>query len=713
MQNWYEVGYFTPDLLMRRTHIDNEWLPVGELARRAGGGKLFLSLPIVSTAPPGLSRQTEPSQPFTSAQQDQNAFSAPYQPVPTRSLRTSTLDSYLTSSNPSDSPSSSFGAGRFSNDSPDPATFGGRAAGNLYAGEAAIGGRIPNYSASPRLVHQQGRGTFNEPPLESTFDIHSGAFGNVASGRASSVDNYGFNGVYHNNQTPWPSNVTNTGQGFDSMATGRNSAPMTAFTSTFDSSRLTFRASATANQSGGFNRDSHDVTFGDNSAGHTSFSLNGFNTPGTALVNQQQLTQYPGNDSLSPHTSIAFNDTASGLSCAPFGGQSQQYSQTPLPYGNAPQHAALSIQTNIIQNSTQTTNAPHQSPWDTLEPIPLKRPGPFDASHPKATNTVVKQSVTPSQPLPWARSSSPQSASQANESSPWYAASQKTVSGESWRDKPGPNSLTFDNVGAHNQQHEAPASEAPMRAPETPAESQLPSSIQPSPILAEAISPSVPEPLVIAPPAAPKSKRKSATQKIQPVARNPSPPPVPAPSKPAWSTEDDNNKKVKSPSIGLGLREIQEAEAKRMEVRKASERERERAARVASPAATPSSDDLQSFTASWGLPSSRAGARSDILPKESPVTNTASPPTPNTPVWTNTGKPQPVKKTMKEILEEEERRKKLGAKEAAATAAARRGYAGGTSKVSTSIRTNLRSRTVFHIQIRSLQPPKLVALGRL
>ncbi|EEB88143.1 hypothetical protein MPER_14184, partial [Moniliophthora perniciosa FA553] len=51
MQKWNDDGYFTPDLLMKRTTIDTEWISVAELARRTGGGKIFLS-PIAPPMPP-------------------------------------------------------------------------------------------------------------------------------------------------------------------------------------------------------------------------------------------------------------------------------------------------------------------------------------------------------------------------------------------------------------------------------------------------------------------------------------------------------------------------------------------------------------------------------------------------------------------------------------------------------------------------------------
>lgn len=109
MQSWHDQGYFTPDLLMKRTQVDTEWISVGELTRRAAGPKIFLSPVIgpVPPGPPGLTRRLEsPSDPLLH-QRDVNPFPAPHQPVPIRSLRTSTLDSYINGNSQSASPSSS------------------------------------------------------------------------------------------------------------------------------------------------------------------------------------------------------------------------------------------------------------------------------------------------------------------------------------------------------------------------------------------------------------------------------------------------------------------------------------------------------------------------------------------------------------------------------------------------------------------------------
>jgi hypothetical protein len=44
MQHWYDQGYFPLDLLVKRTHADKDWIPIGELARRIDRGKIFSSL---------------------------------------------------------------------------------------------------------------------------------------------------------------------------------------------------------------------------------------------------------------------------------------------------------------------------------------------------------------------------------------------------------------------------------------------------------------------------------------------------------------------------------------------------------------------------------------------------------------------------------------------------------------------------------------------
>jgi PERQ amino acid-rich with GYF domain-containing protein len=155
----------------------------------------------------------------------------------------------------------------------------------------------------------------------------------------------------------------------------------------------------------------------------------------------------------------------------------------------------------------------------------------------------------------------------------------------------------------------------------------------------------------------------------------------PAVPKPAWQVEEDAKK-----AASISLREIQEAEAKKAEARRAAERERERAARMAAAATGDPKEEAQTFTASWGLPTSQAGSRVVV----NSTKEVASSPTPanTTPVWSGAPKVAVAKKSMKEILEEEEKRKKMAATRevtaAAAVAAAtpKRLYADTNAKVS-------------------------------
>lgn len=100
---------------MKRTQVDTDWISVGELANRAAGSKIFLS-PIMAPippGPPGLARRLDNSS-------DPSPFATPHQPVPIRSLRTSTLDSYINGNSQSASPSSSAGPATHIFGNPEP-----------------------------------------------------------------------------------------------------------------------------------------------------------------------------------------------------------------------------------------------------------------------------------------------------------------------------------------------------------------------------------------------------------------------------------------------------------------------------------------------------------------------------------------------------------------------------------------------------------------
>ncbi|KZV95601.1 hypothetical protein EXIGLDRAFT_834204 [Exidia glandulosa HHB12029] len=138
-----------------------------------------------------------------------------------------------------------------------------------------------------------------------------------------------------------------------------------------------------------------------------------------------------------------------------------------------------------------------------------------------------------------------------------------------------------------------------------------------------------------------------------------------------------------APKSKQTLRDIQEAEAKHAEaLRKAAAAAAPKERPVASRAAT---EDLQSVTTSWGLPTSQAGQAPRAAPKEpSPLTPGSAAASAAAGVWTNAPKPAVVaKKSVKQIQEEEERNKRTAAKDASVIESARRGYAQTANKTAT------------------------------
>ncbi|KAF9458750.1 hypothetical protein BDZ94DRAFT_1269950 [Collybia nuda] len=635
MQKWFDEGYFTPDLPMKRTHLDTQWTSVEELILRSGRGKMFMTLP-APVLPPGLSNRTE-SPNFVP---DQHLFNGPYQPAPLRNLRSSTLDSF--GSNPSDSPSSSLGAGRFGDTSPDPNAFGGRG----YYGDPSGGGRVASFTALPDPASAfAGRRVFNEAPMDTAGGMRGPAgYGNT--GNRGPIDNYSFNRAYSPGQGTW--NAPHSG--FDTPNINRNSADPT-YAPHFSSIPTDSFSNLHRSQDSVFGETSYQPPVDYN-------SYNGLNGGSPALT--QHYSHSP---------TIQF--------------PTQQLQQPPPPSSTYGQHGIISD--TMTNNSQPIDQIPHlgSTPSPSLWNNQLsttRRSGPFEVSHPTAANTIIAQpSVDAS---PWGRTSQPsRPESRVNESSSPWATSQ-SANEEIWNEEPGPSSLTFSNVGQHNQQQQqlSPIDRTAnvvdvLDEPSSPA-------AEPSPIVHPDVAPKV----TITPQA--KSKVKNTTQANQAVAPKPTPP-VPAspvvtdPSstlvapKPAWAIEDEV-KKSKPSGVSISLREIQEAEVKKSEARKAAEREKERVARNAAPTGDVK-DDTQPFIASWGLPTSQAGSRGSApTPKETATPlNSGTPP-----VWTTAAKTSTAKKTMKEIQEEEERRKKTATKEIT-TVAARRAYAETTTKAAT------------------------------
>jgi PERQ amino acid-rich with GYF domain-containing protein len=648
MQKWFDEGYFTPDLLMKRTHIDADWIAVGILERRAVGGTIFLSQ--ISNSPPGLVIHTESPKSYSPVH-EQNMFSG-YQPVPTRTLRT-TLDSYLNGSSPTESPSSPLGAGRFGNGSPDPCTFSGRAGSNVYSSDPSFGGRSFGGRAAFQDSVSDARTLNNTPlgraPTIDTFNAYGGGGDSSPWSAGPGQITQGFN---DNEQHPYSNGFNGTGSGIGSPL------PVTHVHSI---NQEHFGDTTYSGMSGLNGRRDSPIARQPSEVNGMSFNSNPVNGLGSQFGAPTQFSQSP---------SVPHGVPQHRQSVSPFGDLLPQTSEAP----------------NVAQTPTSAIQLNGASPWTT-------RTQPFEP--PAAPSPVVP----PPRPQP----------TQPVDPSPWLIASLPVVD-DAWREMPGPNSLTFSNLGQHNklQQQEENSSDdgdvPPMEdAVPLPLNTQLALTESANAVSASVtttVSQAVTSATTSAPtpgtpgPTTQKARRKSTTRDVQAPALKVAPPstptvvrdqpPTPAPPaaqpKPAWVVEDDS-KKQKGAGVTTSLREIQEAEVREAEARKAAEKERERLARAnAAASGNSATEESQLFTSSWGLPTSQVGARNLSPPKET-STNGSISTTPAAPVWTNATPAPTAKKTMKEIQEEEERRKKLAVKESMASATARRAYAETTVKV--------------------------------
>lgn len=643
MQKWYDEGYFTPDLPMKRTLLDTQWVTVEEIVKRTGGGKIFLTRHTPSL-PPGLALRTE------SPNVGDHMINGPYQPAPLRSLRSSTLDAYAS---PSDSPSSSTGGGRFGSGSPDPNAFGGR--GAYFVGDTSHASRVASFASMPdaSTAFSGRRNTYNDSSVDPSLNMQPSGFGNPVPNRGPASDAYGYNHVYAPVPNAWGPLPNAPGAAFDA---NRGHAPAV---DPLQYSNFGPSSSVASTSYGNLQNSSQDNIFGEG-ASYQVLNYHQYNALSGAPSLGQQYANPPTTQYASPQISQ----------------QSALPSHTYDQQGHN-QHT-ISNESQPVDQFSSTNSA--ELLWEN-DVHPSRRPGPFEATHPTSTNTVVVQPTTVDK-SPWGQrsQSSSRAGSHVNDTSSWAVPS-RGVTEDNWKGSSGTDRLTFSNVGKHNEHqqetantvHIADVEDVPDQLHRTPELSELP----PPP------SDSTAKP-VIGPSAPSKTQTTiKSTQHQVPKAAPPTPqatpdPPPSATPKPAWLKEDEAVKSKPS-GVSISLREIQEAEAKKAEARKAAERERERAARGAAiPAET--KVDAQPFTASWGLPTSQAGTRTTAPLAKDPKDTSPSPGSTNQ-VWTTSGKSPVSKKSMKEIQEEEERRKKIAAKETVAAAAARRAYAESTTKV--------------------------------
>ncbi|KAI0271623.1 hypothetical protein BC834DRAFT_860468 [Gloeopeniophorella convolvens] len=690
MQKWYEEGYFSADLLMRRANLDEDWTSVGELAHRAGGEKLFLFNFDTPPVPPGLSRRQEPPRDPFPQQGEINGYNAPYQPVPTRTIHPSALNSYFPSSSPaSNSPSSSFGAGRFDG-SPDPAAFGGHVA-PMYSGESPVGSRSGNF-VDPSFIGARRTG-YADAQYEQGFGMRAGP-GNPGPVRTPSVDGYGLNASIPS-QAPW----------------GQTLSSHPALSNINTGSREHISSSPYSSHLGSGLEPGYPS---ESPLGRSIAAQQDVLGQNYGSINQRDLSRLGSRElyQLDHRTGLGIGAYDGGSNVSPFDSpiQHQPFNQSPSMNFASPvsqqTSAGPAASTASIPTSIAAPTIQHSQPtWNDVAESAPKRTGltPFDTTvFPTSRNTTSTRTAPPAPSQSWAPSK--QSAPNNQSQSPWYSASHG-VTDDGWGHVAGPHSLTAGNLDQHTHQQDSdegqPAASAAVSG----------SPLEPSPSAEATQSVRVSSTTAFAEPSQQpiKSRRKSSVHSgsIQPAAQAPPVPAQPideltlspaaaaAPVKPVWSIEDDKKKNANGPT---SLREIQELEAKKQETRKTAERERARTAAAATTAA-PATEEAQSFTASWGLSTSQVGAKTPA--KEAPsgiATSTSSstsastttspavlaPTAPPSAVWTNAQKPV-AKKSMKDILEEEERRRKTASKESAAAAAARRAYAETTNKTTTPV----------------------------
>ena len=598
MQKWYNEGYFSVDLPMKRTHYDTHWITVGELVKQSNGDNVFLR-PLISAIPPGLGRAN--GSPLQTYPQTEHPFNEPYQPAPVRSLRASTLESYLMAGSiPSDSPSSSIGA---SHSSPDPSMFGTR--NKIYGNDVGTNGRSTGLGVQEYITPFTEKRTSHDYPSDSN-GTQLPSFGNFGPEGDLNINGFGSNDAFATHDSwkiPLALNV-----GFSD----HKSHPV-------------------------ISSNRQDLADTNNSVTTTnSFSQ------GTAFIspdiNYQQQSGYIQSDH-APFES--------------FGTSIQDHKD----------HKDVVSPSSIRDHDEALRSAAVPGFWGNVS----RRPGVRDVE--LLTSASVGVLPNPSAQSSWPRiEDTPISNSQLIGNT---LNNPDSLSDTAWKVEPQPSSLTTELVGQQEEEEEyAEVGSAPITSLSSTSYNQVPEQfILDAPM--RSLSILTPNKVVSQP--SPVNQPSVINQSF--IINHPTlvdPPPTP---KVAWAKEEDIKKKASG--ISVSLREIQEAEAKKLESRKALEREKERPARVTAE----SKEDIQPFTASWGLPTSQAGSRNNSLPiRETPAVSVSSP---TTAVWmTPSLKQSAIKRTMKEIQEEEEKHKKQISKEAIVAANAKRAYADSTAKVS-------------------------------
>lgn len=611
MQKWYNDGYFSSDLPMKRVRYDTHWTTVAVLVQRSNGENIFLSPLLMAPAlGPG---NDSPSQNLTATE---HIINEPFQPAPIRSLRTSTLESYINAGSlASDSPSSSLDASYFGTP-PDPTAFGGRENKTYVGGD--LNGRMPGFALQDHTsIFGDRRPIGHEFPVNTSINEYQTAvqqqgpsFDNVVRDRDITFNSYAFNNSPVSHDT-WTASSIHA----SAFGSNRDQGSERLFSS------LNTQTSVHPNQIQAHTEGNHQERF------PTIFNQG-------IILNNDRLGNHNGQSSGSTN----FHPLNYGH--YDFSGQPLHNDQKILPFRDLDEGDLRSVNTFGFRHLNVDTVA-SQSPQNTSPTLPAESPWEILPDPSINQRSVIVNTLPPPADLDF------QPAASTSQHSPWRRVDENPTFIPQISSPRVPGSLTTGSLGQYPPQEEL--SDVINKLPLGPMvqEREIPPAPDSAPTEPAILSPN-------RPPARMSSNQQSSPDQT-PSADSA---PVPVVQKVAWAKEEEGKRK-KGSTPSLNIREIQEAEVKKMESRKAVERQKDRSARAT--ITMDIKEEHQPFTTSWGLPTSQAGARGNIATRD-PLVATAQT-SPSTHVWTTPLKQPITKKTMKEIQEEEETRKRLVAKE--------------------------------------------------
>ena len=730
---------------MKRTHLDTDWTPVGELNVRAGKEKLFFSS-FSESAPPGLSPRPSipPIDGLTFDQNGQPLGQIPLQhmhqpPEPysngsplnhfrhSVATRTSTLDSFLaSSSNPPHSPASSFGAAGIGivpipAASPEPpfGVTGGRTSFGSNVAEPSFSGRVSGFEQqSPSMAARSGNVGFG-----TSSDSFYGPRLTSLTQRGSMFEVQGFNNLVNPVAPSWATGSGGNGpRNHDSEVLGnlpmhRTSLGNGGFTNSPVANFPGFSESG-SQESTQFGSDPYNISnIGFSQPGRGDLStelvpssfgpigLGGLRDQG--LRSPQDLESAPINIQHDPDERSMTSGFGNGFGPGTAGhGQGSMFgvhgNQQGLPQQLPSQHfQQLPQNAPPVPTFNQFPAAPSpSSPGNVIQPqqqqstanIPTAS-SPWGLPQPSAQpqpglfdspHPHLQTPVTPDEVGPYNNQHA------QLESTEWYNSS-KPERGEGMGDMLRPRPLPA-NQGFEESKAQQPAWNTPPKTGPAPVDrgtapgrtASVPLSTPPPP----QASPHEPTPHTSAKKrVSPPQHSQSAPSKSSVAPQTVSSTSIPKPPSPRPTTSIQAKPAWSTPVISTDDEAKATKQAGLREIQEAEAKRveaRKLAEREKERAARAHPVHASEDTQAFTASWGlpiSQAGTARTIAKEQ-IPVVVAPLPSTTPVWTSVAKPQQIKRTMKEIQEEEERRKKALAKEKeTAAAAARRAYADSATKV--------------------------------